>query len=78
MMRCPTCGTEWTQKSQTALFLAGLVMIAGAVIFLFYFMILWIVSLMLLAVAAYLLVWSTRGKGLWCPQCKNFPVYKKR
>lgn len=77
-MRCPTCGTEWTQKNRVALFLAGLVMIFGGVIFLFYFAILWIVSLMLFAVAAYLIVWSTRGKGLWCRQCKNFPVFKPK
>lgn len=77
-MGCPTCGTEWIYKSRTVLFLAGFVMIAGAVVFLFYFTILWIVSLMFLAIAAYLIAWSTRGKGLWCPQCKNFPVFKKR
>lgn len=77
-MRCPTCGNEWTQKNRSALFLAGVVMILGAIVFFFYFTILWIVSLMLLAISAYLIVWSTRGKGLWCRQCKNFPVFKPK
>ena len=39
--------------------------------------VLWIVSLLLLAVAAYLMVWATRGKGMWCRHCKNFPVFKQ-
>ncbi|HKS83466.1 MAG TPA: hypothetical protein VJR23_18320 [Candidatus Acidoferrales bacterium] len=34
----------------------------------------WIVAAMLLAIAAYLLVWSTLGKGRWCRRCKKFSI----
>lgn len=76
-MNCPTCGSEYIQRNRMLLLLAGAVMIAGAIVFFLYFTLLWIISLMLLAVAAYLIVWSTRGNGLWCRHCKNFPVMKR-
>jgi hypothetical protein len=30
---------------------------------------------LLALVAAYLIAWSTLGKGLWCRLCKKFPTF---
>ena len=73
-MPCPHCGSEWTQKSRVKLFVVGLLSLAAAVVSLFLYTIFWIVAAMLLAVSAYLIVWSTAGKGRWCTQCKKFSV----
>lgn len=73
-MPCPYCGGEWTQKSRLLLFLLGLSMFFAGITAFLVSPIYWIVAAMLLAIAAYLLVWSTLGKGRWCRRCKKFSI----
>lgn len=73
-MPCPYCGGEWTQKSRPLLFLLGLSMFFAGITAFLVSPIYWIVAAMLLAIAAYLLVWSTLGKGRWCRRCKKFSI----
>ena len=32
----------------------------------------WIPAVIALLAGAYLILWATHGKGLWCRQCKTF------
>lgn len=73
-MPCPYCGSEWTRKNRPLLFLVGLSMLVSAFIAFLISPVYWIVAAMLLAIAAYLLVWSTLGKGRWCRRCKKFSI----
>jgi Flp pilus assembly protein TadB len=73
-MPCPYCGAEWTQKSRPLLFLVGLSMLIAGIIALLDSPVYWIVAAMFLAISAYLLVWSTLGKGRWCRRCKKFSI----
>jgi hypothetical protein len=52
----------------------GLVMLAAAAVLAFLRMIR-IATGLLALVAAYLIAWSTLGKGLWCRLCKKFPTF---
>ncbi len=72
-MRCPNCGDELAQKSRVSLFVASFIMFGGAVASFFLWPVFWIVGMLFLATAVYLYVWATRGKGLWCRNCKRFP-----
>jgi ABC-type Mn2+/Zn2+ transport system permease subunit len=72
MTSCPTCGTELTLKSKSLLIAVGLAMLASiAGIFLS----LWLVlpAGLTAIVGAYLILWATRGKALWCRTCKKAP-----
>jgi len=73
-MPCPYCGAEWTQKNRPLLFLVGLSMLIAGIIALLDSPVYWIVAAMFLAISAYLLVWSTLGKGRWCRRCKKFSI----
>jgi hypothetical protein len=73
-MPCPDCGGEWTQKSRTKLFVVGLLSLAAAIVCLVLYTIYWIAAAMLLAISAYLITWSTLGRGRWCSYCKKFSV----
>ncbi|HKS65730.1 MAG TPA: hypothetical protein VJR26_00705 [Candidatus Acidoferrales bacterium] len=73
-MNCQHCGGELTQKSTASLFVASVIMFGCAVASFFIWPIFWIVGMLFLATAAYLWVWATRGKGLWCRSCKKFPA----
>jgi uncharacterized membrane protein len=72
-VKCPHCGGELTQKNRATLFVASLIMFGGAVASFFLWPVFWIVGMLFLATAVYLWVWATRGKGLWCRNCKRFP-----
>jgi hypothetical protein len=72
-MRCLVCGGELTQKSRLKLLASGLGMLPVAVAFPAFAPVLWIAAALLVIVAAYLITWSTLGKGLWCRQCKTVP-----
>jgi ABC-type Fe3+-siderophore transport system permease subunit len=72
-VKCPYCGGELTQKSRASLLAASLILFIGAVASFFLIPLFWIIGLLFLVTAVYLFAWSTRGKGLWCRQCKKFP-----
>ncbi len=75
---CPTCGGELLQKSQDKLLLIGILMLVegGAGLPFSWFFRIAGVSMILSAI--YLIVWATRGRGLWCRKCKRFPVIDSR
>jgi hypothetical protein len=73
-MACPHCGGEWTQKSRAKIFFVGLVTFTAGIACLLFYTLFWIAAAMLFAVSAYLIVWSTAGKGRWCRHCKKFSV----
>jgi hypothetical protein len=35
---------------------------------------LWFPAIILFLAGAYLVVWATVGRGLWCRHCKSFPI----
>ncbi len=72
-MRCPYCNGELTQKNRASLLIASLLLFAGALTSFFLLPLFWIIGLLFLVTAVYLFTWGTRGKGLWCRQCKKFP-----
>jgi hypothetical protein len=71
---CPSCGNELRQKSRAMLFVAGLIALAATVGCFFLSPIYWIATSFLVLIGGFLIAWSTFGKGLWCRQCKKFPV----
>lgn len=70
-VQCKTCHGPLVQKNRIILFLVGAIMLAVALASLSIDW-LWILSIPLFLVGAYLVIWSTIGKGLWCRQCKKF------
>jgi hypothetical protein len=72
-VNCPRCGGELSQKSRGILLVASVILFAGAIVSFFTIPLVWIIGLLFLATAVYLFTWGTRGKGLWCRQCKRFP-----
>lgn len=74
MPACPTCGTELTPKNKLLLFGVGLGMVAmaGLVATLREGWFLLPVGALAI-VGAYLVLWATRGKALWCRTCKKAP-----
>ena len=40
----------------------------------FRFPLFWIPGVVFFVIGAYLVLWSTRGKGLWCRTCKKPPL----
>lgn len=69
---CSICNTELTQKSKPLLFSVGMLMIASlAAVFISAWF--WIPGTFLAIIGAYLMAWSTVGKGLWCRTCKKAP-----
>jgi hypothetical protein len=75
--QCPGCGAVLTPKNRTKLVAVGVLMIVAAGI-----SARWSVSsaavflllIGLLLIGAYLIVWGTLGRGMWCRQCKKFPM----
>jgi hypothetical protein len=72
-VKCPHCGGELAQKSRGTLLIASAILFVGAVVSFLLIPLFWIIGLLFLVTAVYLLAWGTRGKGLWCSQCKKFP-----
>ena len=72
-MRCPTCDRELIQKNRILLFLVGMAMLASMVAS---FVSAWILfpAAFLVLIGVYLMLWGTRGKGLWCRTCKRAPL----
>jgi len=72
-MKCPTCNTELTQKNRPLLFTVGVLMIVSIGIA-FHFPLFWVPGIAVVIIGSYLVLWSTRGKGLWCRTCKKAPL----
>lgn len=72
-MSCPYCGGELTQKSRASLIIAAIILFVGAVMSFVTIPLFWIIGVLFLVAAIYLFAWGTRGKGLWCRECKKFP-----
>lgn len=72
-MNCSYCGGELTQKSRASLLVASILLFVGAVASFVMIPLIWIIGVLFLVTAIYLFAWGTRGKGLWCRQCKKFP-----
>lgn len=72
-MNCAYCGGELTQKSRASLLVASILLFVGAVASFVMIPLIWIIGVLFLVTAIYLFAWGTRGKGLWCRQCKKFP-----
>ncbi len=72
---CPACGHELTQKPRSRLTFAGLALLVAAA-FLIFRPYVWLIAILMAAIAIYLLMWSILGKGKWCRRCKKFPVSK--
>jgi len=71
---CPTCNAELIQRSRLTLFLAGVVFAAVAIVLVWLSQWLWLPAALLVVIALYLAIWSWRANGLWCRDCKRFPV----
>jgi hypothetical protein len=74
-LSCPTCGNKLLRKNRTKLFFVGFAVLLAIVGCFFLSPIFWIATSVLVLIAGYLIVWSTLGKGLWCRQCKKFPIF---
>ncbi len=61
------------QRNQLRLFAVGLALVASPAVA-YLIPILLIPAILLTLVGAYLLIWATAGKGLWCRNCKRFNV----
>jgi ABC-type Fe3+-siderophore transport system permease subunit len=72
-VKCPYCGGELAQKSRATLVVAAVILLIGAVASFVLIPLFWIIGVLFLVTAIYLFAWGTRGKGLWCSQCKKFP-----
>lgn len=72
MFPCPTCGTELTPKNKPLLLAVGLAMLGSVAAILISF---WLAlpSVVAAVVGIYLILWATRGKALWCRNCKKAP-----
>lgn len=72
-MKCPYCGGELAQKSRVSLVIAAVILFIGGIVSFALIPLFWIIGVLFLVTAIYLFAWGTRGKGLWCRQCKKFP-----
>ena len=72
-MKCPACGGEMIGRNRIRLFLVGLGMAASLALVLVIPRFL-IPGVILAAAGAYLMVWATLGRGLWCRNCKKFSI----
>lgn len=72
MTTCPTCGSELTPKNKKLLITVGVAMI-GSVAAIFFSRWLALPAAAATVVGAYLILWATRGKALWCRSCKKAP-----
>lgn len=72
-VKCSYCGGELTQKSRASLLIASILLFVGAIASFAMVPLFWIIGVLFLVTAIYLFAWGTRGKGLWCRQCKKFP-----
>ena len=74
LMKCPACHGEMVQKNRTLLLVVGLAMIASAALVVVskYFL---LTAIILVPVGGYLLIWTTRGRALWCRNCKKFSLF---
>jgi hypothetical protein len=70
---CPHCGSALIRRSRARLLLVGLLLAAAPVAAAFLAP-LWLPAIVALLAGAYLVVWATLGKGMWCRQCKSFPA----
>jgi len=70
-MACVQCGNPLIRRDRLLLFLVGVAMCATSLIA-YFVPPLWAPALLAMLAGAYLIVWSTLGKGLWCRQCKSF------
>jgi hypothetical protein len=68
---CAQCGGPLIHRDRALLFLVGMVMCAAPLIA-YFVPLLWVPALLAMLAGAYLILWSTLGKGLWCRQCKSF------
>ena len=73
-MNCPTCNAELVQRSRLMLFLAGVTFAGVAIVLVWLSQWLWLPAAFLVVIALYLAIWSGWAKGLWCRDCKRFPV----
>ncbi len=71
--RCARCEGDLIRRSRPRLFTAGALLCATPLLAL-RFALLWIPAIVLALAGAYLLAWGTLGGGLWCRQCKTFPL----
>lgn len=71
--RCSTCGLELTQRNRALLFIVGFLMLASLAVAM-RLPVLWIPATILALAGAYLLVWATLAKGMWCRQCKSMRI----
>ena len=68
---CRRCGGEVVQKPRTRLILAGTLMLAALGLGPLWAP-LWPPALILGLTGAYLLTWTSVGRGRWCRGCKRF------
>ncbi len=72
-MKCKRCSGEMIQKSRPRLFLVGVVM-CSSIALAFFHKSLWGPVVLLTLIGAYLMLWATLGKGLWCRNCKMYDL----
>ncbi len=68
---CPQCGGPMIQRNRALLFAVGIVM-AATPLLAWFVPLLWVPALVAFLAGAYLVAWSTAGRGQWCRQCKTF------
>ena len=73
-MNCPKCDGPLIQKNRNVLLLVGGILIAAALAMDFLSLAFLAFAFASLAAGAYLVVWATYGKALWCRACKTFPM----
>ncbi len=72
--QCPTCGMQLLRKNRVLLLAVGGAMITVAA-FALVVPALLVPAILLVIVGAYLIVWATLGKAMWCRNCKKFPLF---
>jgi len=68
---CARCGGEVVQKSRARLAVVGGLMLASSGVG-WLWAPLWCLALILVPTGAYLLVWASVGRGVWCRGHKGF------
>jgi hypothetical protein len=73
-VKCPACQDEMVQKNRPLLAVVGIALLFSPTLALItaYF---WLPGIILFLTGIYLLIWATRGKGLWCRNCKKFSLF---
>ena len=71
MSACSRCGAAQIQRSRALLFVTG-ALLCGSPLIAWFVPLFWPPALILFLAGAYLIVWATAGRGLWCRQCKSF------